>query len=429
VSSFQDLVRAMHHWPLLDLGLWGLVLFLAFRFAHLNVEAATRPARSFVSCYTAARLVHNGVAVSRFYDDGWFGDQVQTDTPGIRDVYYPNPPTTAVLLLPLASLDHRSVQLIWTFFNLVCLIGAGALLLRQTGIQGVWLPGCIAFALSYQPLSANLSQGRVYVFLFGLLVAAFYAYRHQRPVMLGAALGLMLSLKLAGVLLWLLLLVQRRWRAFGWSVGFALVFSLGALPWVGLEAWQTYLPRLPASSADPGLTVTAYQTQFGFFRHLFTFDPSWNPAPLLPWPGLGIWSPWLGFAAVCGANAYWASLSEGTDLPFASFVAAGVILNPWSLDYHYVLLLVPLTVLTAWVQRQTVLWPRIVLGVAAALIAADLPYRSPRLATSAWVLLAYPKLYGAWLLWGLALWACLQQEPGLQRSVWLRYAMAARKHV
>jgi hypothetical protein len=40
------------------------------------------------------------------------------------------------------------------------------------------------------------------------------------------------------------------------------------------------------------------------------------------------------------------------------------------------------------------------------LIALDLPYRSPRLADGAWALLAYPKLYGAWLLWGLAIWAC-----------------------
>jgi len=46
----------------------------------------------------------------------------------------------------------------------------------------------------------------------------------------------------------------------------------------------------------------------------------------------------------------------------------------------------------------------VVLGLAVWLVAADLPYRSPRLGEGVLTLLAYPKVYGAWLLWGLALW-------------------------
>jgi hypothetical protein len=48
------------------------------------------------------------------------------------------------------------------------------------------------------------------------------------------------------------------------------------------------------------------------------------------------------------------------------------------------------------------MWRLVPLLVAVALIAADLPYRAGRLTTGAWALLAYPKLYGAWLLWWLA---------------------------
>ena len=39
------------------------------------------------------------------------------------------------------------------------------------------------------------------------------------------------------------------------------------------------------------------------------------------------------------------------------------------------------------------------------LIGADLPYLSPRVADGAWALFAYPKLYGALLLWATIIWA------------------------
>ena len=53
-------------------------------------------------------------------------------------------------------------------------------------------------------------------------------------------------------------------------------------------------------------------------------------------------------------------------------------------------------------------WGGLTLTVGAILIAVDLPYRSAELADGAWALLAYPKLYGALLLWGLALVSCLR---------------------
>jgi len=115
---------------------------------------------------------------------------------------------------------------------------------------------------------------------------------------------------------------------------------------------------------------------------------------------------------MAGLSTYRAHITDRADLIFAAIVSANVILSPVSLDYHYALLLVPIVILMAWVREQAVAWPGIVLAAAMLLLAADLPYRAPQLAAGAWALLTYPTLYGAWLLWGLALWACHWEQSG-----------------
>lgn len=387
-------------------GMWALLLVLTARFAFFSIKAAVRPSHGFGAYYTAARLVKAGADASRFYDNDWFRVQFKKYVPSGSDIYNINPPTTALLLLPLAGFDYTEARVIWTIFNLMCLIGAGGWLLSQLEFRGLWMPGSSAFVLFYQPIYANFNFGQAYVLLFALLVMAWHGYRHRHEAMLGIALGLVVILKTAGVLLWLLLLVQRRWKALAWGTVVVVAASLGSLLWLGLEAWKTYFYLLPHLSSRPEMAVTAHQTQLSFFRHLLTFDSQWNPAPLLQAPALGIWLPWIGLVIMVGISLYWAYGTNHPDMIFAVFVAANIVLSPVSLDYHYTLLLIPIAILVAWVRQQTSPWPWIVLGIAMALIAANLPYLSPRLGTGWWALLAYPKLYGAWLLWGLALWAC-----------------------
>jgi hypothetical protein len=54
----------------------------------------------------------------------------------------------------------------------------------------------------------------------------------------------------------------------------------------------------------------------------------------------------------------------------------------------------------------------VVLAAAALMIALDLPYRSPIVGSGILALLAYPKLYGALLLWGLCLESTTEEKAG-----------------
>jgi hypothetical protein len=324
------------------------------------------------------------------------------------------------MLLPLTGLDYTGARIVWTLSSLVCLIGAGAWLLWLAGLGGAAIPGFIALVLLYQPLYANFHLGQAYVLLLGLLVLAWYGYRQERAPFLGVALGLLFVLKTACIPLWLLLALQRRWRALAWAAATVLLVVVLSLPWLGIEAWRTYFRLLAEFNAQPWLAVTAYQTQVGFWRHLFSFDAQWNPAPLFSAPLLGFWLPWLTVALLVVASAYQTRTMQRDDIAFASFVILSIILSPVSLDYHYMLLLIPIAILLGILlgrpSEQSMLWVRIVLAFALFLIAADLPYRSPRLEAGAWALLAYPKLYGAVALWGLALMvAGTERSHGEQR--------------
>ena len=387
---------------------WLLVGVLAVRFLFVVARASVTPSHGFVAYYTAARLLLEGAPVSRFYDDGWFREQVARFEPRTSDIYNVNPPSTALMLLPLASLSHDAARLAWTGLNLVLLLAAVTVLLRSLGLGGGWQAMAWGLTLVIQPVAANFVLGQAYVLLLALLILAWLGWQRTRPALLGGPLGAMLALKAGGLLIWPLLVQRQPWRALVAGAAAAGAIVVASLPMTGLDAWQVYAALLIDFSGGPELSVTAYQSMFSLLRRLTVFDTQWNPAPLFDAPLLGAVAPWLALAVVLAVSAYGLQRTTEPGPAFAAFVITSVAFSPVSLDYHYTLLLVPLFILLVWAirQRSPAVWA--VWALSALAIGLDLPYRSPRLESSAWVLLAYPKLCGAGLLWALATWACLR---------------------
>jgi hypothetical protein len=388
-----------------------VVVILALRFAWLAIEAATRRSDGFGAYYTSAVLLRDGDDVAHFYDDRWFNAQVGAIVPGVQDIYTPNPPTTAALMLPLAPLSYGTARTIWTVLNLMLLAVVLWWMAREARLSTPWALGLASLALIAEPVYANLRQGQAYVLLLALTVFTWHGYRSRRDGLAGIALGLMLVFKTAGILLPLLLIRRRRWFALGATCVTGLIVFLASLLTMGESAWRTYFDVVSGQRNEADFAVTAYQNQFSLVHHLFVFDPQWNPHPLFQQRVVGEWLSFVATTAVVAAALLILWRSRSDDLSLGALVIASIVISPYSLDYHYTLLLLPIAILVGDFERGRAGWSWVPLASGCLLIAAPLPYLSTRLSSGAWALLAYPKLYGALLLLGLSMFQSLRDLP------------------
>ena len=197
------------------------------------------------------------------------------------------------------------------------------------------------------------------------------------------------------------LLIQKKWKSLTAALFTVLIVALLSLPWIGINAWSAYIEKFVNFISHPTLSVTAYQTIHSFFYHFFILNQQWNPEPVTNLPALGKILSTLSILIVLIIISFKAHYLKKSDLAFGAFVAAGLIISPVSLDYHYTISLLPIFILISWVlknQSRTV-WAALILFII--LIAAYIPYTSTKV-TDGWLaILAYPKLYGAIGLLGL----------------------------
>jgi hypothetical protein len=386
----------------LPLVVWvGALVALA---AYVLLDSGWRTTHGFIAYYAASRLLVTGGLGPAVYDDAWFMRIVQEITgTGVLEVFGPNAPTVALAALPIAWLDHATARWIWLTASLVAFAGTTGVWLRSPVTSPTPVPApLIALLMLAPPVWANLRTGQIYLFVFAAVAAAAYALIARRDGRGGFALGLALTIKSAGAAWLTLLLAERRIRAVVTALFTMACLSAMVMNVTGAAIWQRYPGYVQEFVQRPGTSVTAYQTTWGFARHLCVADPQWNPAPVASCAGLANLVPPI---LILGALIITANAVRRA--PPALAAAAGICLSvlavPVAGDHHFVVL--GLAMLLLWQQRATRpdhgarrrgVW--VVLGV---LYALPMEWTAFRF-TEGWsALAAYPRLYSAWLLWAL----------------------------
>ncbi len=394
--------------------------FLAVYCVQVVLPATRTTTNGFAAYYTASYLLaHSPQQMDRIYDDAWFRTQIaRAGIRGVRDIFNIQPPTMALILWPLAGLSPGIARLIWTLCSLVFLLGGVALLAHRLGLSRRQVGGIYLLCLLYAPAMDNLREGQVYLLLFFWLCLVFWAlgpfppksHPSQADGVAGTALGLMLVLKTGAAWLWPLLLLGGRWRSLLWAAAISAGVALVTLPWFGLEVWRLYGLQLPLLATMPERYVTAYQTTTSLFGHVLIYDPVWNPQPIAR-------CAWLAKALTGGVwllslylSARWGRLREPQQevrmLTLALFGALIAANSPLGTEHHTLFVLPSLIVAFWWAWRAELdrdVW--LLLILAALLLGAPLSYLSHRLEGGWLALLAYPRVYGAYLLWGWLGWA------------------------
>lgn len=370
------------------------------------MPSTSKTTHGFSGYYTASLLVVQGRFGPLAYDNQWFSRQVHAVSGRpIDEALAPGLPTEALVAAPVAFLPLPLARAAWLWGNVALLAGAVSLLIASLyRLQpdrpqpALWLL-LAALAFVFPPVFPNFFLGQAYILLLALFSLALYGLVSRRGGLAGLGLGLAFILKSSGLPLWLLLLLQRRWPALAWGIATMLLVTLVSLPWLGLEIWLLY-PGVAWGVADgPILSVTAYQTTLSFFNHLFRFDPVWNSQPLLDWPWLG---PMLTLLVTVSAGllTLWRGQTAPLPLLFAALSTLSVIIFPAAEEYQYTLLLIPIFILVDYLWRQPagrLEW--VLLGAALIWLVLPIPYKDESLSKGWLALLAYPRLFGGWLLW------------------------------
>jgi hypothetical protein len=360
------------------LGLAAIVVLVTYAL----VVAVPRTTHGFVAYYTAARLLLAGDLDARVYDDRWFGAQVRQQSQStVVEIFGPNPPSMALAAAPLAAFDHHTARTIWIFGSLALLaIGAWSLLRLIDGgnARRAFLIGVLALTPS---VFANILDGQIYLALFALFVAVSLALLKKHDVIAGTLLGIALAIKTSGAPLLVFLIVLRRWRAAG-----AAVITVGALAgavWIksGSAIWYRYPPYVAQFIARPASTVTAYQTTRGFLRHVCPECAPVSADAVI-----------LGIVVLTGVLIWKRHVLD--ELALAGTLTLSILILPIAEDTHFVLLGVPLAL---WMSVENVS-QAMLLTVGVLLLVP--PAWTIHAFTTGWSsLLAYPRLYAAWLLW------------------------------
>jgi hypothetical protein len=303
--------------------------------------------------------------------------------------------------------------------------------------------------LSLSPaLEANFAVGQTYILLLLCFILVLRGWVTRNAGLVGWFLGLAFLFKTSGLIFWLLLGVGRCWRAILWLIGTLGLAILLSLPWIGFETWAAYPQAVAAFSQREAVAVTAYQTTAGFFKHLFQLDLVWNPAPLIHVPGLA-WLLTMAVSLLATAVTLWLGrpqrhqpdnneqlvmnneqlptlepdnneqlptlqpsnppprrLHSGQafdSLTFATLMPLAIVLLPVAEEHHYVLLLIPLVVVGAELFKHRSKFELVLFAAALLLLLAPISFKSEAYRAGWWALLAYPRLYAAWLIWYLGL--------------------------
>jgi hypothetical protein len=261
-----------------------------------------------------------------------------------------HPPTSVLLMLPVARLDYRPALLAWNLASLAMLGASLWIVKRELGVSvSTWsIVPALALLLLCRPLLQQLIHGQLNLVLLLLLTGAWAADRRGRPGWAGALVGIAAAIKLFPAFLFLYFAMRRQWAAV--LAGVLILTILTGLTVAVLvpETYRTYLQDV-LPQLETFRTSWFNASLVGFWTKLFNpatreehVEPLWRSAVVAR---AGILVSWLAVVAAVAWAARRAGSRVQRDHAFGAAVTGMLLLSPITWDHSFLLLLVPVAVL------------------------------------------------------------------------------------
>jgi hypothetical protein len=253
---------------------------------------------------------------------------------------YVNPPTTAILLVPLSLWSFPVASLAFLLLSDGLYLGSILLLLRELDTPLASLPGVVASvcALSFAPFHASLFLGQMDGIIIFVLLLAFLAASKGRDGQAGAWVAAAAAIKGTPIVLLGFFLARRRWIALAGTLLAGVLATFAITLIAGREILVEFATRiLPA--VNKGSALYTNQSLLGAMYRFVTppsavtsLDPVGDyPALRALWLCLALSLFSVSVAIVRSARLDTPSL---TVLALGVFVVVGVLVGTISWDHY-----------------------------------------------------------------------------------------------
>jgi hypothetical protein len=278
-----------------------------------------------------------------------------------------HPPTSVLLVLPLAGLDYPDAFLAWSLVSLAALFASAWVVMRQLALPvSLWTFFPVAtLLLVCNPFRQQMNQGQLNLLLLLLLTAVWAADRTGRPVWAGVWLGLATAVKLFPGFLFLYFVARRQGRTlFAGGLSFLVLMGVTVLV-LGADTYRDYVEEvMPVVAAYRDWWPNA--SLLGFWAKLFD-GRAGKVVPVWHSPGL-MAGAYLASAALVVAVVGWVALRAKSraeqDLAFSLTLTGMLLVSPITWDHYFTLLFLPLAILWTYLPRvgleRTAFWVLVV---------------------------------------------------------------------
>jgi len=286
----------------------------------------------FVTSWAASSLALNGRPQDVYVQASqWAAEKaaVHDDKIGFFGWFYP--PTFIVVDLPLALIPYRWSLLAWLLVTLAAYCAVIWAIIPDS--DALW----IALAFPGTLLNALAGQNG---FLTTALFGAGLVLLRKKPIRAGVMFGLLTFKPQVGLLVPLVLIATRRWRAFAAAASTAVAFAAISLVMFGIGTWASFLRSVPVTThqlLNGGIGFGKMQSVFAGIR-------------LLGFGSLPAYAVQVVAELMSGAIAIsiWQAHRVRFDIKAAALAAATLLMTPYLVDYDLVLLALPI----AWMVRD-----------------------------------------------------------------------------
>jgi len=295
--------------------------------------------------------VLEGNGVDSMYNTPWFQEQIERFGMGPQGKFSPFPPPTALAYVPVAAFDPLTALRIVTATNIIFLF-LSILLLRNILQCEPW-DAVLVVLVAGSGLINCFRFGQIYIALSLSIIAGFYFYRTQKPVLAGICFGLFIPIKYFAIVLVLFFALKKQWRLVVASMVTVSVIAGISIMTLGWEIHSQFLTTEAPAHLASNLELQSpfsftFQSWDSLFRTLFVLDSQSNANPfvdsypiyiglkILTASSIVLFTTWIAYKSTRRKDDRFLE-----DLTISIIMIGGLLVSPASATYHFLLLWLP----------------------------------------------------------------------------------------